>query len=260
MMIVEKSNDQLQDNENLKLTIVITVYNEEENIFPVVDELYDKLEGKIVFDLIIVDDGSQDATSFLLQDINKKYSNLRVVRHSVNYGKSTAIITGVKASITPWIATMDGDGQNNPDDILTLYDKLQNLPDPRERILLAGRRRKRNDNLIKRVSSFIANRIRSLLLKDDTLDTACGLKIFSRKMFLYLPKFNNMHRFMPALYKRADGKVISVDIDDRPRIHGKSKYNLKNRLWVGIFDLFGMIWLQHRSIPGNNMELREKEL
>jgi dolichol-phosphate mannosyltransferase len=256
-MMVEKPKDNLQDRENLELTIVITVYNEEENIFPVVKELYDKLEGKIIFKLIIVDDGSQDATSSRLQDITKNYSQIRVVRHLDNYGKSAAIISGVNAADTPVIATMDGDGQNNPDDLLTLYDKLLGFSGPKERTLIAGRRRRRNDNFIKRISSFVANRIRSSLLKDGTLDTACGLKIFSRKMFIDLPKFDNMHRFLPALYKRNDGKVISVDVDDRPRIQGKSKYNVRNRLWVGIFDLFGMIWLQHRSIPGKNIELHQ---
>ena len=232
-----------------ELSIVMPIYNEEDNIIPVVEELMNKLDGKIVYELIVVDDGSEDSTTEKLQYMAKAHSRLHIAQHPNNRGKSAALITGVIRANAAWIATMDGDGQNNPSDILNLFAKHSNVLRSRDLCLVAGHRSKRKDTWLKRISSKIANRFRAFLLKDNTPDTACGLKIFSRKEFLQLPMFDNMHRFLPALFKRHGGEVFFVEVEDRSRIHGKSKYNIRNRLWVGIVDLLGVMWLQHRAIP-----------
>jgi dolichol-phosphate mannosyltransferase len=251
---------QLSESKSVpELSIVIPVYNEADSIEPVVKELMSKLEGRIEFELIVVDDGSNDATPDRLQALSNVCSRLRISRHPTNQGKSVALITGASIARASWIATMDGDGQNDPSDILNLYTKLCDVTESRELCLVAGRRRKRKDTWVKLISSRIANRVREYLLKDDTPDTACGLKIFSRKEFLNLPRFENMHRFLPALFKRQGGKVFSVCVEDRPRAHGRSKYGIKNRLWIGIFDLLGVFWLQHRPILPTTENVNEED-
>ena len=149
----------------------------------------------------------------------------------------------------PVIATLDGDGQNDPADIPTLLDRFREFADP-DRILIAGHRTKRKDSWLKKVSSRFANSVRAAILKDDTPDTGCGLKVFSRNAFLAMPRFDHMHRYLPALMIRSGGKVISVPVNHRPRERGTSKYGVWNRLWVGIADLFGVMWLIRRgSVP-----------
>lgn len=257
-----KSKNSIQLNESDRtpeLSIVIPVYNEEDNIIPVVEELISKLDGKIAFELIVVDDGSEDNTAEKLHYLEKVHSRLHSAQHPNNKGKSAALITGVMTAQAAWIATMDGDGQNNPSDILNLFVELSHVTRSRDLCLVAGHRRKRKDTWVKRISSQISNRFRAFLLKDNTSDTACGLKIFSRKEFLHLPRFDNMHRFLPALFKRQGGEVFSVEVEDRSRIYGKSKYNIRNRLWVGIVDLLRVMWLQHRTIPPHGDTLKKED-
>jgi dolichol-phosphate mannosyltransferase len=235
------------------LSVVIPAYNEAESIPLLVDEVCDCLDTVLDYELVVVDDCSSDATREVLQESRKQHPRLRVLHHGSRSGQSAAICSGVQAARAPLIATLDGDGQNDPVDILNLYRAMERLQD--ELLLVTGYRRQRRDTWLKRVSSRIANRVRAAILKDATPDTGCGLKVFSRATFLALPQFDHMHRFLPALVRRLGGTVLSVDVRHRPRERGKSKYGLHNRLWVGIVDLLGVWWLQRRGFRPDVTEL-----
>ena len=238
----------------LDLSVVIPVCNEEESIGSLINEINMQLDQVLDYEIVVIDDGSKDRTLKVLTILKNKHDQLRVLHHMQNCGQSTAIRTGVKAAKAPWIATLDGDGQNDPADIKKLFQKLQDehLDDW---LVVAGFRKKRRDNWLKRFSSKAANGIRSRLLRDHTPDTGCGLKLFSRNSFLDLPYFDHMHRYIPALFLRQGGKVISVEVNHRPRELGISKYGFHNRLWVGIVDLLGVRWLQHRAKNTNIKEI-----
>jgi dolichol-phosphate mannosyltransferase len=230
------------------LAVVVPVKNEADNILPLVGEIDAALSGRHVFEIIYVDDGSDDRTLEMLREARAKYPTLRVVRHKNSCGQSAAVATGVKAARASIIATLDGDGQNDPADIPALVRRLLDEPeDRRSYLLVAGWRHKRRDDGIRKASSRIANKIRAGMLKDDTPDTGCGLKVFTREAFLDMPRFDHMHRFLPALMIRRGGKVVSVAVNHRPRERGVSKYGVWNRLWVGIVDIFGVMWLQSRA-------------
>ena len=230
------------------LAVVVPVKNEADNILPLVGEIDAALSGKHVFEIIYVDDGSDDRTPQMLREAQIKYPTLRVVRHKNSCGQSAAVATGVKAARAPIIATLDGDGQNDPADIPALARRLlDEPPELRSYLLVAGWRHKRRDDGIRKASSRIANNIRAAMLKDATPDTGCGLKVFTREAFLDMPRFDHMHRFLPALMIRRGGKVVSVAVNHRPRERGVSKYGVWNRLWVGIVDIFGVMWLQSRA-------------
>lgn len=234
---------------DLTLAVVVPVKNEAENVRPLISEIAETLRGSEAFEVIYVDDGSDDQTAQNLKQLQQEYPELRVLRHRVSCGQSAAVATGVKAATAPIIATLDGDGQNVPSDIPALLKKFRSEDEP-DLILIAGQRAKRQDSWIKLVSSRTANSIRAGLLGDDTPDTGCGLKVFSRTAFLDMPRFDHMHRFLPALMIRRGGRVESVSVNHRPRERGTSKYGVWDRLWVGIFDIMGLIWLQRRgSVP-----------
>jgi dolichol-phosphate mannosyltransferase len=229
----------------MNLSIIIPVYNERENIRQLIDEISTHMNGQVDYEIIVVDDASTDDTSAVLVKCRDEYRQLRVLSHRERCGQSTAIATGVEAAVAPWIVTMDGDGQNDPADVPRLYHAMQEADD---RIrLIAGYRKKRNDTLLKRFSSRLANSVRGFVLKDNTPDTGCGLKVFSRDTFLGLPRFDHMHRFLPALVQRQGGEVLSVEVNHRHRLRGQSKYGVHNRLWVGIVDMLGVMWLQRRA-------------
>lgn len=229
------------------LSVVIPVYNEAQAIALLVREVIDSLDGKIGYEIIIVDDGSTDETAdVLIQLMHGSAQQLRLIQHASNYGQSTAINTGIQSATAPWIATLDGDSQNDPADIIKLLSERDIASDP-DLKLVCGYRKKRHDNLVRRLSSRIANAVRSKMLQDSTPDTGCGLKLIHRTTFLSLPFFDHMHRFIPALMKRSGAKIISVEVSHRPRKTGMSKYSINNRLWVGLVDLFGMLWLMRRS-------------
>jgi dolichol-phosphate mannosyltransferase len=169
-------------------------------------------------------------------------------RRAPNIPPCASCATATAAARAPVIATLDGDGQNDPADIPALVRRLlDEPPEARSFLLVAGFRHKRRDDGIRKLSSRIANRVRAAMLKDDTPDTGCGLKVFTREAFLDMPRFDHMHRFLPALMIRRGGRVVSVPVNHRPRQRGVSKYGVWNRLWVGIVDLFGVMWLQHRA-------------
>lgn len=227
------------------LSIVIPVFNERGNIGPLVQEVVQHLRGRIPFDIVCVDDQSQDDTRDVLTALKAEVPELRVLVHQRRSGQSTAIRTGVKHALSPWIATLDGDGQNDPADIPKLL-AARDAAAPQVK-LFAGWRVDRQDSGSKRWASRWANRIRARMLRDDTPDTGCGIKLFERAAFLDLPYFDHMHRYLPALVQRAGWQSTSVPVAHRPRTAGVSKYNNLGRALVGIRDLLGVSWLIARS-------------
>jgi dolichol-phosphate mannosyltransferase len=225
-----------------KLSVVVPVRNEQDNVAPLIAEIDAALKS-FTHEIVYVNDGSTDETHSRLQQLQTQYPQLRIVRHANSCGQSTAVRSGVRAAKYDWVATLDGDGQNDPADIPKLIDALE------EGVWLVGgnRRKSRRDTWIKRMSSVIANTVRAKMLRDDTPDTGCGLKLFNKAAFLELPYFDHMHRFLPALIKRAGGEIRSVPVSHRNREFGKSNYGTLDRLMVGIIDLFGVAWLQRRA-------------
>ncbi len=228
-----------------ELAVVVPVYNEQDNVAPLAREICAALAG-LDFEIVFVDDGSTDGTAAALLALRSEMPALRAVRHRRCCGQSAAIATGVKSARASFVATIDGDGQNDPADIPALLQRLREAADP-DLLMVAGLRAKRRDTWVKRISSRIANRVRAGLLGDATPDTGCGLKVFTRAAFLDLPRFDHMHRFLPALMLRRGGSVVSVPVNHRPRARGVSKYGTLDRLLVGITDLLGVMWLQKRG-------------
>jgi dolichol-phosphate mannosyltransferase len=231
-----------------ELSVVVPVYNEADNVEPLILEIQAVLDGILLYEIIYVDDCSQDETPKKLVQLNRNIRALRVLTHQKKSGQSAAVRSGVIAAHAPLVATLDGDGQNNPGDIPNLLNAYLEHAERGPKIMICGQRSKRRDSFIKCLSSKIANAIRSYLLGDLTPDTGCGLKVFRVDDFLELPSFDHMHRFLPALMIRNGGQVISVEVSHRPRERGKSKYGTLDRLWVGVFDLIGVIWLKSRRI------------
>ncbi|WNL46296.1 glycosyltransferase [Dyella sp. BiH032] len=228
-----------------QLSVVVPVFNERDNIPPLLAEIAAALRGKVEFEIVYVDDDSSDDSVAVLAGEKPNYPELRIVRHLSRSGQSTAVWNGVRAARSPWIATLDGDGQNDPADIPKLLAARDEAPEDVR--LLAGWRTTRRDSFNKRISSKIANAVRSRMLRDDTPDTGCGLKLFEREVFLRLPYFDHMHRYLPALVKRAGFQSRSVPVGHRPRTAGSSKYGMLDRLWVGVADLRGVAWLMRRA-------------
>jgi dolichol-phosphate mannosyltransferase len=231
---------------DMNLSVVIPVRNEAPNIGPLVAEIRAALDGRLDYEIIYVDDGSSDDTAAVIRGLMREFPRLKLLRHARSSGQSAAIRSGVKAARAPWIATLDGDGQNDPADIPRLWEIARAAP-PEPPLLVAGHRQKRRDSAVKRLSSRIANGVRGWLLGDGTPDTGCGLKLFRRDLFLELPFFDHIHRFLPALVQREGGRTISVVVNHRPRARGASNYGTLDRLWVGIADLLGVMWLKRRA-------------
>ncbi len=230
----------------MELSVVIPVRNEAPNVAPLVREIAAALDGTLDYEIIYVDDGSEDETAAAVLALAREMPRLRLLRHRRSFGQSTAIRTGVKAARAPWIATLDGDGQNDPADIPRLWQMARTAPSMPP-LLVAGHRARRRDSAMKRLSSRIANGVRRTFLGDGTPDTGCGLKLFPREIYLELPFFDHNHRFLPALVQRAGGRVLSVPVNHRPRERGRSNYGTLDRLFVGIVDLFGVMWLMRRA-------------
>lgn len=235
-----------------ELAIVIAAYDEEETITGVIQELLDVLGSadgspdSIDFEVLVVDDGSRDRTPDICAELAQASDRIRLVRHPTNLGKSAAQLTAALNTQASWILTMDADGQNDPRDFQSLWQAAQALP-PGSPTILCGRRTRRADTWLKFLSSRIANGVRRSLLHDETPDTGCGIKLFPRREFLELPSFHNMHRFLPCLFLRQGGKTLSLPVNDRLRQGGTSKFGLKNRLFTGIVDLLGVLWLVRRK-------------
>jgi len=238
-----------------QLSVVIPMYNEADNVAPLLQEVQNALKNHPDYEVIVVNDGSSDNTQATLKSLQKEFPALRVLKHRRNLGQSVGVVTGVRAATKAWIVTMDGDGQNDPTDILKLAeegakalaaDDVDTIKNKKIPLLIAGHRTDRKDSGWKRFGSRFANSIRRRFLKDNCPDTGCGLKLFPRETFLMIPHFNHLHRYLPALFLRAGGQVINVPVGHRPRTRGQSKYGNMGRLKVGITDLFGVAWLIRR--------------
>jgi dolichol-phosphate mannosyltransferase len=226
------------------VSIVVPVKNEAGNIAPLVAEIAAALQDRWRFEIVYVNDGSTDGTEAELSALMAERPWLRQLRHARSCGQSASVRTGVASAQAPIVATLDGDGQNDPAFIPKLIEALE-LGAPRVG-LVAGQRVGRKASGFKRLQSRVANAVRGGLLKDGTRDAGCGLKAFRRELFLALPYFDGLHRFLPALVRRHGYEVAYVDVIDRPRGHGTSNYGMWDRLWVGILDLIGVWWLIRR--------------
>lgn len=239
----------------MELSVVIPVHNEAGNIGPLLAEIADALGEVADYEVVVVDDSSTDETPAVLAHAQRDLPRLRVLRHQAQAGQSTALRTGVRHARGRLIATLDGDGQNDPADIPKLLALFTTPGRDPALELVTGHRVTRKDSATQRVSSRVANAVRSRLLHDATPDTGCGLKVFSRETFLDLPYFDHMHRFLPALVIRHGGQVRSIPVGHRPRQGGRSHYGIHNRLWAGLVDLLGVAWLQRRSRPVRAVEV-----
>jgi len=233
------------------LSVVIPVCNEADNVLPLAREIAAALRGRGGLEIIFVDDGSTDGTVEAVRSARTEIPEVRLLRHSRRSGQSAAVASGVRRARGEWVATLDGDGQNDPADFPAMLDALgqAGATEPAVRLVM-GNRVTRRDTWLRRLSSRVANGVRGRLLGDGTPDTGCGIKLMHRATFLELPFFDHMHRFLPALYQRQGARVISVPVNHRPRTRGTSKYGLHNRLWVGIVDMYGVMWLKSRYRPG----------
>jgi dolichol-phosphate mannosyltransferase len=232
--------------QNPNYSVVIPCYNEGDNVVSLIGEVVTAAGPHRDYEIILVDDASTDHTLATLCELQGGQPCLRVIRHALKRGQSAALCTGVAAARGQWIATLDGDGQNDPADIPKLLQEALRLAPTQRDLIVCGHRTARRDTLVRRLSSRVANAVRARILRDATPDTGCGLKVFARLTFMALPHFNHMHRFLPALVQRAGGHAVSVPVNHRPRLHGYSKYGIGNRLWVGIVDLVGVSWLIRR--------------
>lgn len=229
------------------VSIIVPVRNEADNIAPLIAEIGAALDGRWSYEIIYVNDGSTDATGERIAAIMAQRDNLRQLRHTRSGGQSAAVRSGVRAARGVIVATLDGDGQNNP---AFLPDLISAVEKGAGRIgLAAGQRVGRKDTGFKKFQSRVANGIRNAILKDGTRDTGCGLKAFQREVFLSLPYFDGLHRFLPALVRREGYDIAYVDVIDRPRHSGVSNYGFFDRLWIGIMDLAGVWWLIRRKKP-----------
>lgn len=249
----------------VEISIIIPVYNEEDNVVALYQEIIQVLtKHRLRFEVIFVNDGSTDTTGNRLQSIEAKAGDLRIVSHTKNFGQSASTFSGAKAAKYPLLVTLDGDGQNDPKDIVALvecYQEKRSAFEVQEKqkkaegpsavkakpCVVFGVRSRREDTLWRILASRISNTIRQRLLKDQCSDTGCSLKVFPRAAFLGLPHFNHFHRYFPALFQRAGFEIVTVPVNHRPRQHGLSKYGIFDRLWSGIHDLIGVHWLIKRA-------------
>jgi dolichol-phosphate mannosyltransferase len=235
------------DTAAIAVSIVVPVRNEAENVIPLIAEIVAALDDRWNYEIIYVNDGSTDATAERLAAEMRSRANLRQIVHAASAGQSAAVRSGVSACRGAIVATLDGDGQNDP---AFLPDLIAAIEDGSEHVgLAAGQRVGRKDTDFKRLQSRIANRVRSAILRDGTRDTGCGLKAFRREVFLMLPYFDGLHRFLPALVRREGYEIRYVDVIDRPRRSGISNYGFFDRLWIGVMDLAGVWWLIRRKKP-----------
>jgi dolichol-phosphate mannosyltransferase len=230
----------------VRLSVVIPIHDEAPNIETLLGEI-DASLGGMAFECICVNDGSTDGTAAVLEAARRRFDWLRCLSHGERYGQSYAMRSGVRAARSPVVATLDGDGQNDPADLprlLAAFEEMGAGAGPR---LAIGWRRDRKDSALRKLAGRVANAVRRKLLGDPCPDSGCGLRVFEHDAFLELPFFDHMHRFLPTLIVHAGGRIAMVPVKHRPRAAGRSKYGINDRLWVGIFDLFGVMWLKRRT-------------
>ena len=233
----------------MHLSILIPVRDEAENIRPLLEELRTAMAAVDGWEVLVIDDGSRDDTAARVSSLaGSGYPELRLLRHAEGCGQSAALRSGALAARGEWLGTLDGDGQNDPADLARIWRQLCAMP--AAPALWIGHRVDRHDSGLRRWSSRLANAVRGGLLRDGVPDTGCGVKVLRRKDFLALPYFDHMHRFLPALVRREGLEVCSTPVSHRPRLHGRSKYGVNNRLWVSLADLLGVLWLlRRRRLP-----------
>ena len=234
---------------SVDFSVVVPVCNEAENVEPLAREIDAALNNR-AYEMIFVNDGSTDETAAILKKLKSSLPALRVLSHSFRSGQSAAVASGVRAARAPWVATLDGDGQNDPADIPRLIEARDGPEGRGVQLIMGNRKASRKDTAFRKLQSSVANGVRSSLLGDGTPDAGCGIKLFSREVFMDLPRFDHMHRFLPALFQRHGARVVSVPVSHRPRTRGTSKYGMLNRLWVGIVDIGGVMWLRRRYKSG----------
>lgn len=233
-----------------ELSVLIPFYNEAGNIIPLLEEVHEALDG-IAFEVVCVNDCSGDTTEQELAEAAEKWpETVSVFTHVERAGKSAALFTGLKAVRGVWTQLIDGDGQNDINDTARLWKSHIAGQQTGKLGIIAGKRNSRNDSGFKWLQSRIANGVRRFMLRDDATDTGCGWKLIRTEAFRELPYFASMHRFLPALIKRAGWDVSEELVNDRARWHGQSKYGFLGRLGAGIFDLLGMFWLTRRGGQG----------
>ena len=237
------------------MSVIVPVLNEAEHILPLVAEIRASLCTVCAYEIVYVDDGSSDETPHRLREAARHAPELRVIRHNRRFGQSAALRSGVLAARGTLIATLDGDGQNDPGDIPKLFDIYRSHAGGRP-LMVTGHRVHRQDRATRRWVSRIGNAIRRAMLRDDNPDTGCSLKLYERTLFLSLPYFDHMHRFLPALARRENCEIRVVPVSHRPRTAGSSKYTNLGRLAVGIRDLLGVMWLVSRFPHGLEREER----
>jgi dolichol-phosphate mannosyltransferase len=230
---------------SVAVSIVVPVRNEADNVAPLIAEIAAAIDGRWAYEIIYVDDGSSDATPQRIAAIRKERADLRQIRHAVSCGQSAAVRSGVRAARGAIVATLDGDGQNNPAFLPQLIAAIESGGEGVG--LAAGQRVGRKDTGFKKLQSRVANRVRNAILRDGTRDSGCGLKAFRREVFLSLPYFDGLHRFLPALVRREGFDIVFVEVTDRPRRSGVSNYGFYDRLWIGLMDLAGVWWLIRRK-------------
>ncbi len=219
-------------------SLIIPIYNEEQNIENLFNEiLINDIHKKVEY-IVFVNDFSTDNSLKKLIRIKESYKNIKIIKHSKNLGQSSCILSGAKSISSETIITIDGDGQNNPKDINQLLKIYFENPDV---YLVGGIRVNRKDSLIKIISSRIANKVRKFIFNDNCDDTGCSLKILDRRIFLNFPFFHGIHRFLPALFSGMKLKTIFIPVDHRPRKFGKSKYRTLSRLIFGIIDIYRVL-------------------
>lgn len=251
----------------VSLSVVLPLYNEADNVVPLIGEIASAAQGIGISEIICVDDGSTDDTVSRVLGLDAPGLSLRLLRHRRNLGQSAALRTGVLAARTPWVVTMDGDGQNDPADIARLIETWRTERDPGRTLgMVAGIRAQRHDSLSKRLASRVANWVRRAALRDGAVDTGCALRLVRRDAFLAIPYFAHLHRFLPAMMQAAGYEVAFTKVSQRPRLHGVSKYGNAGRLIEGLIDLPGVIWLRrrYRYFPGcaeeDDMPEKESEM
>lgn len=237
------------------VSVVVPLRDEELNVVDLVTGITASLQGVCAHEIVLVDDASTDGTRTLALGLAAQHSHVRVIAHDTPAGQSAAVQSGVLAARGRLIATLDGDGQNPPENLPRLLAPLLAPQADPQLALVAGQRVGRKDGLSKRLASRFANTLRQALLKDATRDTGCGLKAFRRDAYLLLPWFDHQHRYLPALFARDGWRVTHVDVSHAPRQHGRSKYTNLARAWVGISDLMGVAWLIQRRKRAKPREL-----
>ena len=228
------------------VSVVVPMLDEAENLSPLIIAIFNVLAPFCRFEVVLVDDGSKDETRAIALDLAGRFGGIRVIGHASSAGQSAAIHSGVTAARAAIIATLDCDGQNPPENLTSILAPFLAAHPPSRLGLVAGQRVGRKDSYSKLVASRFANKIRSVVLRDGTRDTGCGLKAFRKDAYMALPFFNHQHRYLPALFSRDGWQVAHVDVTHAPRLHGKSKYGNLGRALVGITDLAGVAWLIRR--------------